>query len=140
MNKIVEKAKIGAVKTKDLIMNHLPQITAFLVCVAIVGLYYSGLIVSATAPANEQQAAQKLMKNILKIIGFAANVMGVGVGAMAILHFASAQADGDGPAKTKAIQQIAAAAVLIAVGTFLSADDSMNWLLNSITKINFTNQ
>ena len=78
------------------------------------------------------------MQNILKIIGFAANVMGVGVAAMAILHFASAQADGDGPAKTKAIQQIAAAAVLIAVGVLLSTDTSMNWLTNSITKISFT--
>ena len=54
---------------------------------------------------------------------------------MTIMHFASAQADGDGPAKTKAIQQIAAAAVLLAVGGLLSTGSS--WLINNITDINF---
>ena len=137
MNKIVEKAKIGALKTSNFILQYSSQITVFFICVTMLGLCYDGMIVSAE---TEQQTAQKLMKNILSIIGFAANVMGVGVGAMAILHFASAQADGDGPAKTKAIQQIAAAAVLLAVGTLLSTEASRKWLIDSITGITFVTQ
>ena len=138
MNRIVEKAMIGVVKTTNFILQYSPQITAFLVCITIVGLYCSGMVVSADDPKGKtggsSQTANTLMQNILKIIGYAANVMGVGVGALAIMHFASAQADGDGPAKTKAIQQIAAAAVLLAVGILLSSGP--DWLLNNMTAIN----
>lgn len=80
--------------------------------------------------------AKDLMNNVIKIIGSIATVLGVGYAAIGIFHFAAANADGDGPAKNKAIQQIAAGAILLVVGgSFIGG---ASWLTNEInTSFNF---
>lgn len=105
-------------KVEDTILRWMPAIALLLV----VTLVYSQTAVYATA--------QDLLTKILKIMGIVCNVMGVAFGGVGIMHFASAQADGDGPAKQKAIQQIAAAVVLLVVGSSLYAGGS--WLISEL--------
>lgn len=67
-------------------------------------------------------AAEDLLTEILGLIGLLAFALAVVFAAMGAVSFAASQAEGDGPAKTKAIGQIAAAILLIAVGIALRGD------------------
>lgn len=106
-------------KVEDTILRWMPMLTLLLVAT----LAYSHTAVYADANG--------LLTKILKVMGIVCNVMGVAFGAMGIMHFSTAQADGDGPAKQKAIQQIAAAVVLLIVGSSLYGGAS--WLLDEIS-------
>lgn len=78
----------------------------------------------ATAPgifAFAADEAKSLMETIVKFIGTLVIVLAVMIGVMGIIHYAQSNSEGDGPAKQKATQQLAAAIMLVVVGVALTA-------------------
>ena len=65
--------------------------------------------------------ASDLMTTIIKFIGTLVIVLAVMIGVMGIIHYAQSNSEGDGPAKQKATQQLAAAIMLVVVGVALTA-------------------
>ncbi len=62
-----------------------------------------------------------LMTVIIKILSTLITVLGAVFSLMGLIHYASANSEGDGPAKQKAVMQLASGIMLIALSTVLSA-------------------
>ena len=71
-----------------------------------------------------------LLEIIFKILFKLITVLGVVFGIMGVVHYASANAEGDGPAKNKAMAQIGAG-VMIILASFL-LDSQLTTILNTI--------
>lgn len=65
--------------------------------------------------------AAGLMETIIKILASLVTVLAVILAAVGLIHYAQAYSEGDGPAKQKAIGQIAAAGMLIALALILQS-------------------
>ena len=66
--------------------------------------------------------AVELVELIIKIICNLILILGAFLGLMGIIHFASAQSEGDGPAKQKAVMQIASGAMLALLSALVKAN------------------
>ena len=66
--------------------------------------------------------AAELVELIIKIICNLILILGAFLGLMGIIHFASAQSEGDGPAKQKAVMQIASGAMLALLSALVKAN------------------
>lgn len=65
--------------------------------------------------------AQTIMQGIIEIIGALIIVLGVIFAILGLVHYAAAHAEGDGPAKNKAINQMAAGLMLVVLSATLIA-------------------
>ena len=85
---------------------------AIAAAMAIGAAFQFGDVFGITALAD---SAQSLMTIILQILMKLITVLGVIFGIMGVVHYASANSEGDGPAKNKAMAQIAAGVMLLLV-------------------------
>ena len=63
--------------------------------------------------------ATAIMQGIIEIIGGLILILGVIFAIMGVVHYAAANAEGDGPAKNKSVQQIASGIMLVALSATL---------------------
>lgn len=104
------------VSLKQKAENKLAKLAPIATYGIIVANYLSREMVYAEAGAED------LMKLIVKIIANLIIILGALLAIMGIIHFASAQSEGDGPAKTKAIGQIAAGVMLAVLSMILKSN------------------
>ena len=83
--------------------------------------YLAFLMMNTYAFADQ---ATELFELIIKIIANLIIALGAILGIMGLVHYASAHSEGDGPAKNKAMGQIAAAIMLVALSILLKATAS----------------
>lgn len=87
----------------------------------VTAAYFALLAMNVYALADE---ATELFELIIKIIANLIIALGAILGIMGLVHYASAHSEGDGPAKNKAMGQIAAAVMLVALSILLKATAS----------------
>ena len=63
--------------------------------------------------------AAGLIQQILELVALLIIVLGIVVAVLGIVHYAAAYSEGDGPAKNKAVQQIAAGGMVILMSALL---------------------
>lgn len=101
-----------------------------LTCVMVVGLLLSGQIAFAggigtdggTGTTNSDTAgenASTLFTLLFKIVGAMVLILGIIFGLLGIVHYVTANSEGDGPAKQKAMLQLASGIMLVALGIIL---------------------
>lgn len=122
-----EKINASVAKAKTFFMNNIPNV-AFAASAAI--LASNNLMVYAA------DQAQSLSKEILGIIATLIIALGIFLAVMGIVHFASAYSEGDGPAKQKAVMQIAAGVMVIFLSSILKnkADTLAKYITDTTTK------
>lgn len=100
-------------KTKLLVCHNLPQVMSFamVLCVLACG--------STAFAAND---AENLMTAIVKLLAALVTVLGAVFAIMGLIHYAAANSEGDGPAKQKAVMQIASGGMLILLSILLSSN------------------
>lgn len=65
--------------------------------------------------------AQGLIQTIFELVATMIIVLGIVLAVMGVIHYASAYSEGDGPAKQKAMMQIAAGAMVILISALLKS-------------------
>lgn len=71
-------------------------------------------------------AAEELLSQIINILGTLILGLAVLLAIMGLIHYATAHSEGDGPAKHKAIGQLAAAVMLIVLSIVLKGEAGSN--------------
>ncbi len=67
------------------------------------------------------EAAQQVFITIFGVVSKIAIGIGVVIGLMGVIHYAAANGDGDGPAKRKAVMEIASGVALLIAGAVVAA-------------------
>ncbi len=106
-------AKAQNFKNKLMTETNIAPAMAFLVVAA--DMTSRNMIFAAGSAAELVELIIKIICNLIMILGAFLAIMG-------IIHFASAQSEGDGPAKQKAVMQIAAGAMLALLSAILKAN------------------
>jgi uncharacterized membrane protein YidH (DUF202 family) len=68
--------------------------------------------------------ASDLIKEILDMVATIIIVLGIVLAVLGIVHYAAAYSEGDGPAKNKATQQIAAGGMVILLAALIKSKSS----------------
>ncbi len=85
-----------------------------------VGLFAMTAVLVGAGVASAAGDPTELMELVIKFLGALTMVMGGIFGILGIVHYAAAHSEGDGPAKTKAMGQIAAGVMLIVLSILLT--------------------
>ncbi len=89
---------------------------------AVTVVYQLGGFSVLAGAAGEYGNAKGLLQTIIGILCVLVTVLGAVFSLMGIIHYASANSEGDGPAKSKAIAQIASGIMLIVLSVALKAN------------------
>lgn len=101
------------------------KVTTFLTDKAIPmgsSLMSMGIMMSSTLVYAD--AASSLMETVIDILCKLVIVLGAVLCLMGVIHYASANSEGDGPAKQKAIMQIASGIMLVVLSAVLDSQKS----------------
>ncbi len=79
-------------------------------------------VLAAAGAAGDYTNAKGLLETIIGILCVLVTVLGAVFSLMGIIHYASANSEGDGPAKSKAIAQIASGIMLIVLSVALKGN------------------
>lgn len=102
--------------------------------------YISGALLTASAMAGTAltnmgfcaPSANTALSLIFKKVGIAVGALGVVLAIFGIIHYASANSEGDGPAKHKAVMQIASGGMVLLIGAILIAG-GFDSIINAVT-------
>lgn len=102
--------------------------------------YIGGALLTASAMAGTAltnmgfcaPAANTTLSLIFKKIGIVVGALGVVLCIFGIVHYAAANSEGDGPAKHKAVMQIASGGMVLLIGAILIAG-GFDSIINTIT-------
>lgn len=114
--------KTRSKKRMDMIIA---KVLPWMLCAMVVCVQLAGNVVFA-------DDATSLMKTALKWIAYLGMFLGVVYFVVGAIHYASAHSEGDGPAKKKAQDQIAAAVMIFAVCALASTDSTLTTILGYI--------
>ena len=96
------------------------------------GVCMTNMVAHANNVAGKNQDATEAAQQIVKNIGKIVCVPGVFLMIFGFIHYAEARAEGDGPAKNKAIAQLTAGIMVILVGILLWGG-AFNGVISSFT-------
>lgn len=110
----MKMVKFNKEKARNLVVNVAMPVALCACTLAI-------LVVGNTALAAD---AKGLLTKVFQIIAKIITGLGAVYGVLGIVHYAAAQSEGDGPAKNKAMGQIAAGIMLVALSLLLNTEAS----------------
>lgn len=102
--------------SKTVERKSLPQLPEKVVTAAFTGMTLAGSMVMGMPMAFADGNATSVVEGIQTLVKYLGILLGIVYGIFGFLHYAQANAEGDGPAKNKAQNQLAAAVMLMAVG------------------------
>lgn len=120
----MNKVHAMVTKTKEFAVQHASEITFAMISFAV---FSSKVVVAADGGASG------LALEIIKLIGKLIIALGIFLSIMGVVHFASAHAEGDGPAKQKAVMQIASGVMVILLSSILTQGTTSQTLASYIT-------
>ena len=117
MRKTIEKFKnwITDPKTKECAIKSAEKVMPLALAVTVVG---AGMALGGASAAD----AKGLFTTVIGWVGKIALAIAVFYAVFGIVHYASANSEGDGPAKQKAIMQITSGVLLAIVSALLTAN------------------
>ena len=123
--------KTTLIERKNDVMKKMETASAMLTAAALPVL--SSPVMMTTVYASS--GAQDLMKTIIKMISVLIIALGIIFAVLGLVHYAAANSEGDGPAKQKAMMQLASGVMIIVMSTLLNgqASNLANYVTSSIS-------
>jgi uncharacterized membrane protein YidH (DUF202 family) len=123
--------KTTLIERKNDVMKKMETASAMLTAAALPVL--SSPVMMTTVYAASSGA--DLMKTIIKMISVLIIALGIVFAVLGLVHYAAANSEGDGPAKQKAMMQLASGVMIIVMSTLLNgqASNLANYVTSSIS-------
>ena len=110
--------KTTLIERKNDVMKKMETASAMLTAAALPVL--SSPVMMTTVYASSG-AGHDLMETIIKMISVLIIALGIIFAVLGLVHYAAANSEGDGPAKQKAMMQLASGVMIIVMSTLLNA-------------------
>jgi uncharacterized membrane protein YidH (DUF202 family) len=122
--------KTTLIERKNDVMKKMETASAMLTAAALPVL--SSPVMMTTVYAS---SGADLMKTIIKMISVLIIALGIVFAVLGLVHYAAANSEGDGPAKQKAMMQLASGVMIIVMSTLLNgqASNLANYVTSSIS-------
>ena len=122
--------KTTLIERKNDVMKKMETASAMLTAAALPVL--SSPVMMTTVYAS---SGADLMKTIIKMISVLIIALGIIFAVLGLVHYAAANSEGDGPAKQKAMMQLASGVMIIVMSTLLNgqASNLANYVTSSIS-------
>lgn len=122
--------KTTLIERKNDVMKKMETASAMLTAAALPVL--SSPVMMTTVYAS---SGADLMKTIIKMVSVLIIALGIIFAVLGLVHYAAANSEGDGPAKQKAMMQLASGVMIIVMSTLLNgqASNLANYVTSSIS-------